>query len=821
MNPLRTLCVAVALVAWTATGTPAPVGNAGPDVPGSWDIEKGPWRIGPDGLRLNAPAKVRSDYAVRREQPIPTGDWTLELWALKTAGLVLSGDPVWLTMGEPGSRDCFRMTMQPSVERMTVQIWHGNRIAAIGECPWAAGPIVAVRLACSANEGRMALWVNGIPSRGSARSFAIPAPSGALRLGVSGEYATYEPYAVHISRLVFADGARLADPHPPGPAFKGFQRAPTSPVADADRRRLAALLSQASDRRSSAHGLAAHVLASFSPSGGIPDSLWRRALPVCKEAGELDGRSLLLAVCAACGSSRQRAELVPVRDRFIAELLGADRSDVRAEWIVTRSAMLDPVGAAEWVANHGAVPSVIHAMQPAVHAASPASELGMLTRKLSAYSWRDHHAAWLLPDLRRASRDYAALTVERLSLLGGRRTNQSPDPARARSFAAYRLAPTDPDAAILLAEGIEDDTVRADTFDLIAPHLPQAVRARLRAQIEPLMLQGLREWTPGRGQGSRTSAYCRVARWYASIGDLGKASHTLGEAARLLDQEPELSFNDLWALTQAMLTAGHPDAQRRLDQAIRLAPAWDAKQPEIGGANVYVGACTVLAGWLARNGRTDQALKLARSLAGTPHATAHALGLNYVFASVIRKDPARAHAIWKETPPCPLRDGMAAKLAERLAASRPDQAFTLAMSIRPEARAFTLLALAARMPSGASAARVRKLVAAQLPKSLSALLAEQKRTTDRSAWSRLRMSLAALPLADLIGLRPAFSGSPGMFYEVLPAWVANRRGLSSDPLWKGIAPVLDSSLDVEFYDRERLRDVLEGEQWRDRQRDRR
>jgi hypothetical protein len=764
------------------------------------------WQVARDALRLAIPAKSRAAYEIRRDDPLPEGDWTLDFALIQHDEFVpIEAD---FFIGEPSSTS-FRLHLDPGLDYTEVRAGAGRDYSG-GNINSAAGPIQWVRLVRDATAGTLEVWINGVllPLKDWKASTAVARAPLVFRLYASSAYD--KPVTAEVAYFAVRAGTLREPDSVPGLAFAGWpkgekpqgttpqdttpQGTTLQPVplqwTPALRERLNVqvqkiLAAPDTDPNTRANALAIGVLAERAASGALSDANWDKFAATLSKATDLDLEALsrLLPMAIAGGdvmNHATRREKAQTWTRRLFEALPSpydNRSDVMP--ILQRAALLDPARTAAATGGRRLSLPFARALATDLREAAPLKAFAAFRTFERAFP---NAETWLLPETSALSPLWGALVEKRLREYATQKAFVEGQPDRALAAAAYRLASTQPQAALEFAALIQNPDIKAEALEAVALALPDNAGTNLDGGIESALRAAIAAWKPSARDDSAVPQKVRLAQWQFSRGRKDEARKTLEAAAAQIGKLPPTRFRDTWAVARAARAMNAPGAKLWLDKAAAAAAERDAHADEFG-PGLYLSATVLVVGELVKNGQIDDALALVQKL------DRGALGDNYdlalariVFALAKegpRRDLARAVKLAEDISPGRQRDSVMASLAASFAATDMTKALQIFEQLPEDKRlgaAFTMLGVAPPAQSEKLRALAGQAVAAHLR--------EWKTVKRHDAHQQLLANVSQLSVSALLDLEPSFQDDRAFFTAQLLRALVRDAGWQNTPLWK-------------------------------------
>ncbi len=764
-------------------------------VDGTWhptaDVAAGAgWQVDGGRLRLDAPAGVDGEWAIRRDEPLPDGGWTVDIWCVQYR------DPGWaeleLTIGDRESEAGFCLLfVEPGWSRGQVRLYaewprHQN-YSASERLDGAGGPVLWVRLAHDPETGATWIAANGQPVR--MRDGQPQIPTGPLGFRVEVGRSPDRDRTLEVAGFTVGSYTEPPSARVPGPAVRGWEIAPDAAGLQGTEgiaARLAALSADAAlSGPARAHALAARALLERTQAGAITDGCWGQVAAFLDAAStDADAALHLLPVLAATCAGTDRADQVAGwTDTVLESAPAAVRPGASgAERLLRRAGLLDPARAAVASLGRKLTPSLVTKWCDDLRADAPELAFSLWCGQSSEADLKARQAGitWLLPEIRKTAPNYPTLMTDYLRDLGAHNDGPGEEPDRTLSFAAYRLAPIEPETAMDLWRSIAAPEVKATTLDHMADGMAGADATELDRLIEVSFKRAIADFTPSKRRDSPVHLLLRLADWYVSRERTDEAASVLRDASGKRGQTPQVRFSDAFGICRRMRDLDLPEAEELWPEAVETGKALDAAYtgPEHGGI-VYIAATTVIVRELMQRGRLEEALTAAQTL--PLHLP---MNRSNCFAAIIREvvedDPARALELLPEVTFDKVRPGLISELAVRLAPT-------------DRAKALELIRELPEMGQKAQRLRIARATDEEWTEELARLQAEVLAHGVRAVANRPdKWSVRNYSLRVLLELGPpeldsaadALAEDPEMLAHQLLASVVTWAGLAETDLWR-------------------------------------
>jgi len=803
------------VAAWADGTLPAPDEGA-LGVTGVWRAQAtevnagGGWLAQGNRWVLTIPDGSTGTYAIKRDELLPDGAWTLDLWLTQESDLAFL--PYTITLGQPNSAGGYlNCEVDPQQDRAEIGItraaYEGGGYQNNG-----GGKIAWVRLVNVPNPPHCNAYLNGEPLE--LKTTAATFPRGPLALSIATKYKTNETMRFTLAGCAVQLEARFLPDQAPGIAWHGWTgltaaRQPADVLARVQQVEAAA----DNTAKGRAYALAAQVLLGRAAGTSIPPDLWARVTTQLTAALDHDPEQaiFLLPVVAASANEAQRTPAADWSNHFFTDFHNRPRND---QGLLSREALLDPIRA-----THEAViftrkydiPDSLMAELEARHAPSALALECMRydSNDLSCQGW--HFAEW-----QRVSPIYYQLLLEQFRNRQGRRLFNSNEPDRSSSYAAYALAPIDLAAALNLCNGITRPDVKADTLDAIFTMQQGAAPPAATEQIEANLIDAVAQFKPTQRIDTPGAEMNRLARWYQRTGMSAKALRTVKQMMAHIGQTKSSAFHDSWYVYLLLRDLKNPDAPAWLQKSEVAAMEFDKDQQDYPGNGTVFGAASVaVVRELAKTGQVDEALALAEKLNTPDFQMNYSNALSAIVYGIVDTDTPHALRLLATIPDDRQRSSCTAGVAKKLAARDPKLAQGMleqVLDLRSKAGIITALtpvvaktdlpAALALVKSVPPADQYQALIAiagsvpvektAPLQQALSAAIAArfaEYRAQPSSGRGNMFRDLSALSLPALLVLEPSFANERETFARLLFLATGPACGLAQDPLWQRLMEI--------------------------------
>ncbi|MBU0607604.1 MAG: hypothetical protein KKI08_06935, partial [Armatimonadetes bacterium] len=599
---------------------PDPVTKAPPclsvlRVEGTWEKlpeGTGSFRTGDDG-RLNLALPAGGTLSIQRQEPLPAGPWTMDLWETNDR-VDPKEDRVTLSLGFGGvattparstvvdlqngwwnASATIRVPANGSERSQRLAVYHGR------------GPVQWLQLSYRPQQA-LEVRLNGVPMASSTLG-AVDLSASPLTLTLQ----STKGCTLQIASLTFGPYAPLPQ-RPDGLLHGGWSAAPRSlgpAEAQALMPKLQSLTFDASlSPAARTYALVALALTQCAQEGQMSEALWQR-VPAVQGSGPDDVWVMqALPLLLACSSPAQREAAAPhieaARARTKAQGMGSHAiGDVAAMRIALflPSYLVDAVGKS----MHEIDQPLLTPWLQELAADDPGTALSLYnsmptnTGDPRFHAWMAGRLHWLMPN-------YSRLLLEH-GLAG-----KFPDDTRGR--ATIELARTDRPTAMLLFSQIGLPWWRQWVSAALGIEQPPVLPPVEAAVMERGLRSQVATWKPSRMAQTPVKPMLEVAQFLKQQGRAADAEAVVREMAAKVSALSAPHFGEVRAVMVGMHDLQLPEAGEWLDRAVALAQATDAAQtePGLGSGMAFLAASTQLVRILTEWGMTDRALAVTLSL---------------------------------------------------------------------------------------------------------------------------------------------------------------------------------------------------------------
>lgn len=740
------------------------------------------WEVLPDRLRLDIPAGSAGDCSIACSEPVPDGDWTMDLWmVLHCPGSYYSANTT-VSVGEKGKGPylAIRLGMRKNDAEFTATYGDARgssySIARDYHIRAGAGPIAWLRISYSKQTGRIKVRVNGQLATTSNAAAIVPPATPILHFKKN---AVEAPSAFEVVSYQVTPGAE-PDAYSTGAAYAGWQESLGSEglrsVPDlADR-----LQKMYEDPRLTPAGrayvLASSVLAEKASAGKVGVETWKQVADFVQANGQKDPISLLciLPIAAACADEAQRAE-VRSWSSICAELpIPAWRDIADKHRSLQRVSLVDPVLTADVTlyANRKLHLRLTRSLVAQLSKTDPGYALALHVYPIGNDGFKCPRLAWMLPEIEAVCPSYYHLAVRNLCERADEKTETPKEHDRSLSYAAYRLASADPETALGLLGMIRDAQIRAETLPFMADALTEAQSSDMDKTIEAELRASISNWTESRSEPSPVERYVRLAKWYQTKGRTEDAIAAVRECTDKMGESTGARFRSARDIARTMFALRLPETDEWTKKAMDLALAADAEGSDTGGG-IYITATFLMVTDLLAQDRFDDAFALANK--AEPDGTSWEMIFTGLIQHIARTDMPRALEMLDEYPRAVSRNSLVANLIRRMDGRDPDKAKALFESIAPERK----LEMAFRIGDALPREEMTRVCTDALTTSLkSDYRFGQYSISQIDAW------LSGIGLDVLFSFEPMFAESYDRFAHEVLGNVADKCGLDDDWMWQ-------------------------------------
>ncbi len=732
----------------------------------------GIWTITPQRLTLATSSTIGATYSIRREQPLPEGSWTMDIWLLQTGNwsspesAIMIGVPS--TDGTPGDDASLRAEIDPDTQDTAVGVRMNGADGSLGDrSASGAGPVQWLRLTWDEANRSLRAAINGKPLRGTL-SGKNPART---PVSISVTYPNREEgqrqFIVAGFRVRAGSGEKAASPLQVGAAWRGWSKATvqTNTLPGGWKNTLDRLSAPTESAPTRAFALSALLLLERSAS----DATWAKVSELVEKSNDLETSSLaqILPLAAAGAKTPAQREQVLRWSRLYFDTLTPDVRDGEAAQQLSRMALVDPRTSAL---------ELLKREVPYPLAEPLASDLKTVAPDLAFALWHANnggspllHAAWHLPQWQELSPEYAALLVERVRALADEDGTFS-HPDQVWSITAYRLSrvPSGENLSLALdfAEKIKDAPLRAQTLSVVTRTLDWPSATPRDALVEAALVRAVALVKANPAAGSEALQRVHLASFQRASGDTSKAATTLREVAASLATPPPAPKADEDGRNAPRFPEWFLLAREGERLALKDAASWWARAREEARQTDAIGR-----GAIVLDG--DPGFSSAQWLNGFK-ADELSGAWNQYLAFVIERDPARGAKMWLQIEDETLRGDILKSFLGRRSLNRA--AF----------RAFAS-ALPADKPG---VQELRDVLAdangleTDLARWIKATEAQGAGIKSDAFDDSFAARLNGLSPQQLLALEPVFGTQHALFARQMLLATAPLSGLSNDPLWQ-------------------------------------
>jgi|GEM_PF-4879748 len=737
------------------TGTWVPESNSGANY--GWQ------QSGKQLKFLYGPELSYGPYKITRTEPLPDGDYTIDLW-IET---VSKYDTISLCIGDPKTS-------------------HNRPVISVAEFMNRGLPLRWVRMACKRDDDMFVLSVDGKSGLRSASDCGVRY-DGQLTLVVqSGKYDAGSPEVLRVISCTVTPGVG-ADFGAPGPAFQGWSTKikPISPEDIADfEPKMEALYATAKYDAGKSYTLAAMILAEYCSKGVLGGQVWKHVRDLVTDLlpRERSGLAIVLPIAAACGDANQRAQIKNWTAEFFAIKDYSQWQSMKVNSETEAKAMLlDPVLAGR-MSQHVSYEDYKY-LTTVLQKISPEFSSIPIMDCLAEEDWKPEVVAWMLPDVLAASPRFGKSAVDVVRKFAKQKTPMPGEPDKQLSFAAYRLAKVDPAMSDEFLSVIKDPEAKADTIYYIANALAgdgDTLTRQMVDTIEKLMRQSIADWKPTGLRSSPVSVMMRLVKFLDSQKQTQKANDLLAETITKIGVTTVDEARDTLEIARYKRQTKAADFQEWWDRAITTAQKADEERD--GSDNVdaiYISGLSLMVRDLVKDNQIIEAVKLVKLMDPVKTQDNRAMALDSIILQVIKTDPNAAIQYLTDYPDTRAKYGITGTIAVKIAPNDLRKALDLLQTIPESFRTNALLRIAAFIPISKLSTVIEELK--------TAIAAGIKPTYDGSFTSGFGNGPAnlytSLPIETLLSLSDAFTKSPDLLAVYLLASIVKHCGLDTDPIW--------------------------------------
>lgn len=622
-------------------------------------------------------------------------------------------------------------------------------------------------------------------------------PNGLLRWGSVSKAPERRSYSADV---VLREGPpvdlpRPNAPQPPGLAEKGWTSGAAAPLTPATITVLESLTANNESNLTGCYALAALLIARRNPKTEISpqqlalvDELVAASIDTQKPGGDSSGAAVLLPVTVASMTAAQRAREAPRieawKSAFFAPfhlLVASDKpSPVRnpqsgRSAVISRGALLSPAQAiATQDIGRDNIPYFLsmdwlwQVLESRPDAALSQATYLIRNNEGPAFAWFLPQLALSSPKLYREIMDLQRRDPKTAQLVHNGFDSISEETA---AKAAYRLVATQPEDAAFFLNLIQDAETRADVLEVFAEKSGQ-----FSPPIDQALADAVAKFKSSRRNDSPVPLLTRRAAYNYRFGRPAIAQGFLTTAMASVGKLKETNFRDTWAIYRLLRDQKDPRAPLWLDKSKAAAIERDSAADEFTG-DVYISATDFVVTEMLVQGKTDEALDLARTLNEDDLGTSRALALGRVAIRIARTDLNRALKVVEEIQN-ERHESTMVNIAVAHAKTNFTAAWKLFETLSDGAQNRSIFRIAALAPDDFSEAvteRIRLAVEAHLgrPQHLKYGLTE-----------RDIKGLAELPPSMLAQLASSFKADRLLLARDLFLSIGRTTGLDDDPVWK-------------------------------------